>query len=68
MIRYRSSRDKNNVVLAHQAVIEGLADDGGLFTPTSVLDKLEINDLLGKSYQEIALKVVGLFLDSYSAE
>ena len=30
---YQSTRDANNTVSASQAILQGLATDGGLFTP-----------------------------------
>ena len=33
---YQSTRDENNKVTASQAILQGLATDGGLFTPTSL--------------------------------
>lgn len=32
---YQSTRDENNKVTASQAILQGLATDGGLFTPLS---------------------------------
>lgn len=39
---YRSTRSKGGAVRASQAILKGLADDGGLFVPESVprLDKV----------------------------
>ena len=38
---YRSTRSKDGAVKASQAILKGLADDGGLFVPEAVprLDK-----------------------------
>ena len=38
---YRSTRSKGEVVRASQAILKGLAEDGGLYVPESVpiLDK-----------------------------
>ena len=32
---YQSTRDEKNTVTASQAILQGLATDGGLFTPVS---------------------------------
>ena len=32
---YQSTRDAKNTVTASQAILQGLATDGGLFTPVS---------------------------------
>lgn len=34
---YQSTRDENNRVTASQAILQGLAADGGLFTPLTTL-------------------------------
>ncbi len=33
---YQSTRDAKNTVSASQAILQGLATDGGLFTPISI--------------------------------
>ena len=33
---YQSTRDKTNQVTASQAILQGLATDGGLYVPTEV--------------------------------
>ena len=55
-VRYKSTRNADVLVTASEAVLQGLADDGGLFVP-EFIPKLEVplKTLAGKSYQEIAL-------------
>jgi len=69
MVRYKSTRNSNISVTASEAVLKGLADDGGLFVPDSVpaLD-VPLSELAGKSYQEIAYEVMKLFLSDYTEE
>lgn len=64
---YQSTRDANNKVTASQAILQGLATDGGLFTPTSYpkLD-LDFEELKEASYQEVAKRVLGAFLDDFT--
>ena len=52
---YKSTRNSNLKVTASEAILKGLAPDGGLFVP-SELPKLDVtmSDLKGKTYQEIA--------------
>ncbi|MBQ8633993.1 MAG: threonine synthase, partial [Lachnospiraceae bacterium] len=56
-------------VTASEAVLKGLADDGGLFVPDSIpaLD-VSLQDLAGKSYQEVAYEVMKPFLSDYTEE
>ena len=51
-IMYKSTRSNSEKVTASQAILKGLADDGGLFVPDSIpaLD-VELEKLAGLSYQ-----------------
>ncbi len=66
---YRSTRSKNETVKASQAILKGLADDGGLFIPESVpsLDKT-LEELSNMNYQETAYEVMKLFLTDFTEE
>ncbi len=53
---------------ASQAILKGLASDGGLFLPKT-LSKINIDHkYLDKTYLEIAKDVFSLFLDDYTSE
>ncbi len=63
---YESTRNSNLKATASLAVLKGIADDGGLFVLRGISDKkIDIENLLGKSYIEIAETVIGLMLDDY---
>lgn len=68
-IRYKSTRNSDSLVNASEAILKGLAEDGGLFVPDT-LPKLDVSlgELVGKSYQEIAYEVMKLFLSDYTEE
>lgn len=68
-IMYKSTRENGKKVTASQAVLKGLADDGGLFVPDSIpaLD-VELSALPGLSYKETAYEVMKLFLSDYTEE
>ncbi|MDR1567394.1 MAG: threonine synthase [Streptococcaceae bacterium] len=68
-LQYQSTRNQNNRVTASQAVLQGLAVDGGLYVPTQI-PKIDLDfDLLAKlSYQELALKLLHPFFDDYTKE
>ena len=68
-LTYTSTRGHGETVTASQAILKGLADDGGLFVPTS-LPKLEVSveKLAGMSYQEVAYEVMKLFLTDFTEE
>lgn len=48
---YRSTRDDNVKVTASQAILKGLAADGGLFVPESI-------PTLDKSFEELSKMVI----------
>lgn len=68
MTEFESTRNKNHSVSAHEAVIKGLADDGGLYTPAKITAHIDPKDLLHQPYQKIAAKVIGSVLDDYTEE
>ncbi|MGT2910260.1 threonine synthase [Streptococcus cameli] len=66
---YQSTRDENNKVTASQAILQGLARDGGLFTPTSYPTlTFDFEQLKDASYQDVARMVLSAFLDDFTAE
>lgn len=68
-VMYNSTRDKSRQVSASQAILQGLADDGGLYVP-SFIPKLEedMAAFADKSYQETAYEVMKLFLTDYTPD
>ena len=66
---YTSTRNSDEKATASQAILKGLAGDGGLFVPDS-LPKLDVDmDTLAKmSYQETAYEVMKLFLTDFTEE
>ncbi len=68
MVKYQSTRGKEKYVLSHEAIIEGLAKDGGLYTPRFLDKKLNPEQLLKDTYQEVAEKILEVFLEDYSSE
>lgn len=68
MRRYISTRDSSNAVSAHEAVIAGLAPDGGLYTPEAIDVTVAPEDILNCSYQDCAAKIISALLDDYTEE
>lgn len=68
-ILYRSTRDNSYTVTASQAILKGLADDGGLFVPDRFpsLD-VSFEELSKMTYQEIAYEVMKLFLTDFTED
>ncbi|GAA6491577.1 threonine synthase [Candidatus Bariatricus faecipullorum] len=68
-LRYKSTRGTGEPVTASQAVLKGLAEDGGLYVPTEI-PKLPVSlDVLkDMSYQETAFVIMKEFLTDYTEE
>ena len=68
-LMYKSTRNDNETVTASQAILKGLANDGGLFAPESIpaLD-VSLEALADMSYQEVAYEVMKLFLTDFTEE
>ena len=66
---YKSTRNADKTVTASQAILKGLAEDGGLFVPTE-LPKLDVtmDELKTMSYQETAYVVMKQFLTDFTEE
>ena len=66
---YKSTRGDEKQVTASQAILKGLALDGGLFVPEK-MPKLDIsfNQLKELDYKETAYQVMKLFFTDYSEE
>ncbi len=66
---YKSTRDDSVKVTASQAILKGLAPDGGLFVPESIpsFDK-SLEELSKMSYKEVAYEVMKLILDDFTEE
>jgi len=69
-MNYRSTRGSDKRITAAEAIIWGLADDGGLYVPElfPLLTEEKIAELAGKSYQERAAYIMNLFLDGFDSE
>lgn len=66
---YKSTRSEDASVTASEAILKGLADDGGLFMPVRI-PKLDVSfDALKEmSYQETAYVVMKQFLTDFTEE
>lgn len=66
---YKSTRNSEKTVTASEAILKGLAEDGGLFVPTSI-PKLDVSleELKDMNYQETAYVVMKQFLTDFTEE
>ncbi len=68
-LHYTGTRNADEKVTASQAILKGLAKDGGLFVPTEIptLD-IDLDTLAGMRYQETAYAVMSRFLTDFTEE
>ncbi len=66
---YKSTRSADKTVTASEAILKGLADDGGLFV-SEYIPKLDVtmDELKAMSYQETAYAVMKQFLTDFTEE
>ena len=67
-MKYISTRNKEKTVSVSEAIIQGLADDGGLYTPQALDQKVDLTSTLKMSYLELAQYILSLFLSDFSYE
>jgi len=67
---YISTRGNFDKVQAAEAIKLGMVPAGGLFVPEQIptLSKDEINSMIGLRYQEIAKKIIRLYMNDYSTD
>lgn len=66
---FESTRNKNIKCSASNAVINGIAEDGGLFVRKDIGNlKVDITQFYNKSYKEMAKLILVSMLDDYSPE
>ena len=68
-IMFKSTRGDKNYVTASQAIVQGIANDGGLFVPETIptID-FPLEKITEMSYQELAYEVLKLILTDYTEE
>ncbi len=66
---YKSTRNAEHTATASEAILKGLAEDGGLFVPVQI-PKLDVTmeELKTMSYQETAYAVMKQFLTDFTEE
>lgn len=68
-VMYKSTRNKKERVSASQAILKGLAEDGGLYVPETIPSfDIEWEKLSSMTYQETAYEVMKLFLGDFTEE
>ena len=66
---YISTRNKNNRVSAPEAVLQGLAQDGGLFVPEEIPQLcFTKEELRGIRYNDLVIRILDAFLPGFGTE
>ena len=69
-MKYKSTRGGNKLVSAAEAIVKGIADDGGLFVPTeipSITDE-DFKALVNEDYRQRAERIFAKYLTDFTAE
>lgn len=69
-MQYYSTRDMSCRVSAAEAILRGIAPDGGLFVPESFpqFSQQDISDMLHMTYPQLAAEVLSRWLTDYTKE
>ncbi len=69
-MHYKSTRGGQENISASQAILHGIAKDGGLFVPDSFpqYSYADLHELAGCTYQERAARIMADFLPEFSKE
>lgn len=66
---YHSTRSNEKYLHDHEAILKGIADDGGLYVMDTLGDiQLDIKDLMQDSYQDLAMKVMSKLLPNFNTD
>ena len=66
---YHSTRNKNGRYTASQAVLKGLADDGGLFVPSEIPNVAnELEEMAKLPYAKLCHKVICKFFEEFACD
>ena len=69
MIMYESTRGSKEYKTGAQAVIQGIAEDKGLYVPHEVPPlPMAIEDMVGMPYKQVAFEIIKTFFDDYTDE
>ena len=65
-IMYNSTRGEDIDVSSIEALVRGIAYDGGLYVPTRFYDIGDLNRLMDLSYKDLALEIIRAFFPEFS--
>lgn len=65
---YISTRNNQEPINFYQAIVQGIASDGGLLIPNFEFTKLNLDELVDLNYVDLATKVLSTFVDEDAQE
>ena len=66
-MRYESTRGSREYKSSTEAIIRGIAEDRGLYVPVEIPAlPLKIEEMRGKTYQQIAFEIIHAYFDEYT--
>ncbi|WP_130812288.1 threonine synthase [Olsenella sp. Marseille-P4559] len=66
---YHSTRSRGELVTSKQAILAGLAPDGGLYVSDALgSEKLDLTEVCASNFTQTAQRVLGVLLPDYTAE
>ncbi len=69
-MKYKSTRGKAAEVLAAQAIVKGIAEDGGLFVPEAIpaFSDADFSAMINEDYRTRAERIFAMYLTDFTAE
>ena len=68
-VLYKSTRGNNELITSSEAIIAGIAPDGGLYVPDSIPKlSIDLKSMVGMDYKETAYNVMKEFFTDFSEE
>ncbi len=67
-MRLVSSRNDSETISTAKAMIKGLSDDGGLFTPLLEGETIDLSGLQDLSYKDLAGRIISFFIKDFSED
>jgi len=64
-MRLVSSRNDSENISTIKAMIKGLSDDGGLYTPVLEEEKINLDDIKDLNYKQLAVKIISFFMKDF---
>lgn len=66
-MKYTSTRNSKINISSHQAILEGLAKDGGLYLPETI-PSFDLDKLKDLSFKQLMLEILNAYFDDYGKE